>query len=589
MKNLFNSIRIDLSKIALSLTWAYLCLVYFREYLNRLIGVSLKTRGFLYRYLLYGSYALLFYLFWIFLLNSIEFFYKPTDSEKRKLSQLYQIVIVCSVLIVLIESPLKYLHEFLTFPYPIELRETASIYPAVAMANGVNPYAIHGFPEYIYTYGILYPLSLAPFINLSEHPLLVGRAYNLLFFALFSGLSIAILRNRGSSRISSLIGLMILINSMCQIWAWNGVRPDAPALFFSFLSYYILEKGQYSFRSILFGAIACVVGLHFKQYMAFSGVVIAIYLFLFISKRNAIHFIAVFSIFSLISYLVILKFFPLYLEYSVLHHLIAGGYSKSTAHLLAQTKDFIKYFWILLLLFVYHIYKKVTGKKGSQLHLDFKTYSKPLINSFIIDSYTVGVLLSSILLAVWLGKHAGNVYTYFGELLLPLLLYTVIPKIDEWCKNTTYRNFLLVSVLIFCVLPLSRQYSSNFSAWSKSYNKLEQIYNGCSNAYDQTALASLYKIENYIHPVYNNGHVEYAPTVIPDKDSLMGRLFNVPAEEMEAQLEAWNNNIKINIENRKFDCIFSIDETYIQYTKVDTIENATGWVISVLVPRDADY
>ncbi len=54
-------------------------------------------------------------------------------------------------------------HNCGTFPYPIELREPVSIHFAYAFASGVNPYSLQNYPEYTYLYGVLYPLTLAPF------------------------------------------------------------------------------------------------------------------------------------------------------------------------------------------------------------------------------------------------------------------------------------------------------------------------------------------------------------------------------------------------------------------------------------------
>ncbi|MCK5344366.1 MAG: hypothetical protein KAR20_13220, partial [Candidatus Heimdallarchaeota archaeon] len=476
---------------------------------------------------------------------------------------------------------------FLTFPYPIELRETASIHPAYALANGINPYSLESFPEYIYTYGILYPLTLSPFINMADHPLLVARTYNVLFLGLFSGLSFWIFRKQGASKTTSSIGVLILINSMCLIWAWNGVRPEAPALFFSFLGFYFMGKDDYSYKSIVLSAVTCVLSLHFKQYLLFSALVIAVYLFLFVSKKKGYIFAGSVTIFSVVSFVVLTEFFPLYYNYSVLFHLNAGDNMRSTSHLMLQSKEFFQYYWILLFFFLFHLYKVVSGSRLDQFKkIRFKPFNltEPFVNFFLVDIYTVGVIISAATLTLWLGKHAGNVYTYYGELLLPFLLYLVIPKIDEWFKNDLYLNLGRFLILIFCVFPFRGNYNSNFNAWHESFLTLEKYYEKCTNVYDRTSLAALYKIEHNMSPVYNNGHVQYARTLIPNIETIPGRISNIPAEFLEQRLFEWNSKIEHNINNQKFDCIFSRNEVIEHYKQVALIENASGWKVIVQIP-----
>ena len=184
---------------------------------------------------------MLFFLL-ISLLEKLFVYWNRADWSviDGKLSTHYKNIIVFSVIALLLVYQLKYVAGFLSFPYPLEYREVAIVSPALAFANGINLYSFENFPEHIYLYGILYPLTLSPFVSLGEHPMLIARAYNVFFLAAFLGLSFWIFRKRNASITSALIGVLILLNSICYIWTMNGARPDAPALFFSFLGFYFL-------------------------------------------------------------------------------------------------------------------------------------------------------------------------------------------------------------------------------------------------------------------------------------------------------------------------------------------------------------
>ena len=85
-------------------------------------------------------------------------------------------------------------------------------------------------------------------------------------------------------------------------------------------------------------------------------------------------------------------------------------------------------------------------------------------------------------------------------------------------------------------------------------------------------------------PVYNNGHVQYARTLIPNIETIPGRISNIPAEFLEQRLFEWNSKIEHNINNQKFDCIFSRNEVIEHYKQVALIENASGWKVIVQIP-----
>ena len=75
-------------------------------------------------------------------------------------------LLIIAVIILFLIFPIQFTINFLTFKFPLEYRDAASIPAAVDFSRGINPYSIENFPDHIYLYGILYPLIMAPLLNL---------------------------------------------------------------------------------------------------------------------------------------------------------------------------------------------------------------------------------------------------------------------------------------------------------------------------------------------------------------------------------------------------------------------------------------
>jgi len=490
-----------------------------------------------------------------------------------------------SIMLLLI-YPLQYVINYLTFPYPLEYRDAASIHAAVALSNGINPYSLQNFPENTYLYGLMFPLVLAPFMNLVDHPLMAAKGLEVVFLVLLLCISFNIFRKRKSSIISSLIGILILLNSTCFIWKINGTRPDVLGLFFCIFGFYVILKKKPDIIHIFLCALSCVVSFYFKQYMIFSALVVAIYLIFFVSKKKGFMFVAMAFAIGLFSFLVIKRYFPLYYEYSILHHVTIVGSNRS--HMEMQAKLFLRYFWMLCILYLIYIYKMISDfglKRLKEVRLKRMNFEDPIINGGSEGLFNVGIIVTALILTFILGRHQGNLYTYYGELLLPFLLFLIIPKIDELLKGDLLRYLFQALILVFCIFPFYENYITDFDSYQNAFLKVYKYADHCSNIYDETPLVALYKIEHKMKPIFNNGQIEYAWSAIPDKETTLGKFSTLPIEDLNQRLLEWNNGIDSSIKNQKFNCIFTEYEQAIEkYEQIAEIENVLDRTIYVWVP-----
>jgi len=178
-------------------------------------------------------------------------------------------------------SPALYLKRWLTFPFPLEYREAASIDLAQAIRAGINPYALEAFPEHMYAYGGLFPLLLAPLMGRVTPSILAPRVVNLVFLAATTLLLMALLKRRGASRVASLAGGLVFVGAMCLVLKINASRPDIPALFFMLLGMYVLVALDWSAVGLT-GLVACsFAAFFFKQYMILPHLFVPPYHFFF--------------------------------------------------------------------------------------------------------------------------------------------------------------------------------------------------------------------------------------------------------------------------------------------------------------------
>lgn len=501
-------------------------------------------------------------------------------------NQVLSNVILLVLIALLLFFPLRYIIGYLSSPYPMEYRDAASLSAALDFSKGVNPYSLQNFPNHMYLYGFLYPLIIVPFVNLVPHLVMIPAYLDLFFLVLILGLSFWIFRKLHASISSSLIGLLIFLNSFCIVWKFNGSRPDASGLFFALLGLFFLLKAKLKNIDLLLCALFCVISFYLKQYMLFSAAVLAAYLFLSVSKKKGILFMGAVFTMGVLSFLVTRHFFPLYYEYSIMHHINVAGHNIS--YLEEQSRLFMQYYWVLFVVYLFYLVKMLTGtgfKKLKGMRILLNNFDAPLLQGVTMDLFDIGILISTCLLVVSLGKHNGNLYTYYIELLLPFLLYKIIPQIDGLFNTNFLRFSTKLLILAFCVFPLRTLYATDFSQIQGAFSKVYEYADHCVNIDDETPLVAVYKIEHRQYPLNNNGQIEYAFSVIPDKTSIFGKISSFTPKSLEQKLTGWNEGIAEKIESQQFDCIFSESDKEIKrYTQTAKVDDVLGRTVYLYTP-----
>ncbi len=302
---------------------------------------------------------------------------------------------------------------------------------------------------------------------------------------------------------------------------------------------------------------------------------IALTLFLFHSKLKSLLYILFTALFGVGSFLLVCHFFPMYYNYSIIHHLNMFG-GNSTKHMFMQTRDFFLYFWPLVFFALIILYKKLFA-------FDFKAvfqrssytlrFASPLITGYRLDFWIIGLMGAAAVLTFWLGHHGLSYYSYYVELLLPYLVFLVIPELEPLLPKYAQRFLALLFIMGFCLLPFKARYVLDARVASMGYQQLFGYAEQCNNIYDTNPLAAVYKLNRDIRPIYNNGQTEYASSVFSRDAGFMGRFSIIPDQQIEERLTAWNQSIEQSLRDQQFDCIISqTRDPFIQYEITETLE-----------------
>lgn len=459
------------------------------------------------------------------------------------------------LLVLLSIEPLKYCWQYYHATY-VEYRDTAALNAAYNLLHQVNIYSLEYFPQHIYLYGILYPALLAPLLLIFEYPFQAAAFLNLAFLAGLLWLSYKIIRSLGGNSISALAGVVILAHSACLIFYMTGFRPDIPGLFFAILGLWLV-RAPADLKNLAAAAIALLIAFHLKQYYLLALGAACIYLFLSVSKRKAIKFGVVTTLALGLTVVVLDAFFELYLEYTIVHHLQIV--ESSFDHLMGQVVFFIHFYWPFLVLFflvtVYAIIRWIGNRDAAGI--DIRHPDHPLILAADgITPFDLAFILGSLAVYFSLGRSTGNVYVYFGELILPFLLLSVLPRLDKppfmaWSKT------LVLLLALYLLIPFPGNYRTDLADKNARFARVDVLAAGCGTILDQTPMAGPAKARLDDYPIHDSGHTFYGPSIIPVQGSFAALISSVDPQELKSKLTAWRDWQEDQIRRGTFDCIIT--------------------------------
>ena len=438
-----------------------------------LIGIS---------FVFFITYFLLSKIIWLVIKKICQFIFKneivikilattKKPIQRMDASPWFRRVLLITV--ILIGIVFLFLHiKIISFPYPMELREGAQQLTTHALLNGINPYSLENNPIYTNVYGIFYNLLVLPFSIIFGNSLSLHRLINGFCILGQILLLVWVLRIQKNNWLAVIIAMLLMWSAQI-FYVTPLARPDTLGGLLFLLTLFVPFIFGFSNQSLFFSIIFGILSFYTKVYFFLGVIIIAMYLFLFISKRKAILYTFSVILILTVSAVIINKYLTAYFV-NIIYPLFTNRIKNDNDRLYSQSVKFIRDYWGLLLvgLFVlFETFNKIKKKDDYLLNIDLMKIDSPMISPKM-DFMLFCLVISSMLVLLLLGKHSGTTMTYFYQLMTPFLLMIIFGWVS---RIKTYKNWVYLLLVITLITQSYENLKPDFSTFNNSdWQKLDQ-------------------------------------------------------------------------------------------------------------------
>lgn len=434
-------------------------------------------------------------------------------------------------------------------PYPLELREGASLFTTQLLVEGQNPYSLEHMPVAVNVYGICYSLVVYPFAKIWGPTLLVHRAVTGVFIIL-SCLFLAFVMKRKNIPGWYIFSAVIVFYLSLLFFTTPISRPDGFGVFVFLVSVFSPSLFGYSKKSLLLSILCGVLGFYTKPYFVLSLGYVAFYLFVFVSKKKGL-FYSVAAGFSLLFSCVIvdLLFETYFLHIFFNNKNIAGN---SLDYATRQLSVFFHIFWVPGLIALVGMFISVGAIKHEGAHflqkIDLLKFNRPLLA--INFPFSLACFFLSCVLIYWkLGRHSGSYMVYLLHLILPFFLLFAY----SFTKSSKIPFFVLMPLVIYLVyrvyvfafpFPPSRH-------CHQEWEKLSQFITSHTNILHTPMVTPLLIQEQ--KNIYDSGLTQFFPFSYHSEGIF--DLFLPSNQRMKHIWTEYNESINERVRHQKFDLL----------------------------------
>ena len=484
----------------------------------------------------------------------------------------------------------------IAIPYQIEYREGSAQVMTQILLMGGNPFSLEYQPLGMNNYGIGYNLLVLPFATLFGNTLMVHRGIS--FFFLLGSLLFA-------ARIVFVLKKDVLFSILCGIFivvvlAGRGGLGAFPSTMgaFLFLSG-IFIPFLYSFRypSLMASALLSIMAYYTKPYFVMCFVIVAVYAFVFISKKKGV----IYSLFFLFAFGLLFLWvrysFELYFIDTFIGNL--SNANRSLSHLSEQLVELLKEFFPSIILGISLLF--LNGSKFSLRELlrtkfflsrsNFLQLDAPLLE-LPINYFAFTFIFCFLSFVFVLGLHKGSYMTSAYQIVLPPFVLWIFQKLKPKSRFSIISLCLLFSnILILNSILLNPSFlrQRDSVAWSNLYSYIRDSRRVVNCPAVVSAL-----IDIGILPI-DSGQTEYYYYIQPYPNHV---LFGPDYDIVKMHGILYRRSIRNAISKGTFDKIIltdkygnliSFDTVKQYYVKVETIaidmpQTYQTWIIGIWEP-----
>lgn len=415
-----------------------------------------------------------------------------------------------------------YHYQIISYPYPLEYREGAVMAPAYAMLKGENPFSLASQPQHTDVYGIVYHWVVYPLVRwLGVYPY-VYRLVSGFFILAACALLSAVLRKEKVPFLLNASATLIFYASLLAPSTTTPIAgPHSLGLFLFLSSIYVPWSFNYSRRSLVISICLVILAFYTKPYFVLAAGAMALYLFLFISKRKGVLYGVIALGLLLITGVIMHRACDVYFNNTFFIHTNATDQSLSHCH--RQFRTFLKYhagvlgLLGLLLLPWGRDRWKTMGQKFKQglmaivpavKALQWSGFSRPLIDKALsLNSFFLGV--SFLVLYFFLARNGGSFMAYLFQLLSPFFLAAVFKTLGRAAGKWFWLMVPVLALNMYLFIDdhsLSKHLKARGSD-GQEWKGIEAMVAKYHNILNSPAIAPL--LIQYGRPVYDSGFSEY--------------------------------------------------------------------------------
>ena len=461
-------------------------------------------------------------------------------------------------------------YKFISHPYQIEYREGGALNATQLFLENRNPFSITEQPQNTYVYGFLYPLAVKPFAKAFGNTLFVHRSFVYFFICATCMLVFYVLIRKKVNFVFSFAAMIILHQSIINAANTPLARPDGLGIFLFTLAIIIPWRWKFSNSSLAASIIISILGYLAKPYYFLAVPIIALYLFLFISRRKSV----IYSVMSAIIFIAVITvttlIFPMYINNTLIAHINDSAYIyNNVKDQIAEYTEINVYVLLILLLSVINISRNFLKKHYSETvaHIAEVIKSKYKTNSgwkFLKDEpkivcgydllFAFSLLFVLILFIIKLGGHPGNYHAaYLFHLASPFLILVTFQLLNK----TAGKLFNSLAALII-IITMNVEFESpryEFERYANCFEQMDVLVKNSRNVLNSPENVSIMIREN--KPVYNSGLSEYFSTRYAKTDVAIesSGLVNERTEKFHKELDD-------KIARKEFDLIFMTKNYY---------------------------
>lgn len=381
---------------------------------------------------------------------------------------------------------LLYFHYLIiSYPYPIEQRDSIQIVTTNLMLSGINPFSYEIQPAGTNTYGILQSILTLPLAriygsNLFTHKLVVG------IFILASVGVFALILVHKKIRPGIVISLITIFYASLLFAPISYTRCDSIGLFFFLLGLYIAYVNDFSRKSLILAYIIGILGVLTKTYYLLLYLFILAYLYLFRSIKRGLEQTIIVVILIIGTFIIVDKILPVYWTNTYFSALNSIPFTPS--HFRKQLSLFFLVYSGVFITLLICLFRRKKEKK-----------ERP-------DFFNFCIAASAFAFIVKLGGNAGAGYSYYFELVSPFLL----PYIGELVSQTSAKKRIISHALITLnILALIYFFHMPFNKndFSAEWENARKLITSHTNIIAPNALAPLILEEN--KTLYDSGNTEF--------------------------------------------------------------------------------